>query len=118
MDTVDAEFLRLAARAGLWQVGFGIESGSPRVLAAIGKETTLDQVRRAVGWARDAGVDTFGFFILGLSGETPYSLEETIRFACWSRDCGLRTRETIRPTAQFVLCLPMATRPLRCLRRK
>jgi anaerobic magnesium-protoporphyrin IX monomethyl ester cyclase len=96
VNLVDAEFFRLARRAGLWQVGFGIESGSQRVLDRINKRISLSQVREAVNNAAKAGVDTFGFFIFGLSGETRQTMDETIRFA----------KSLPLSTAKFDICIP------------
>jgi anaerobic magnesium-protoporphyrin IX monomethyl ester cyclase len=60
-----------------------VESGNQRILDdVIGKHLTLDQVRVAFRAARNAGMETIGFFIIGLPGETEATMDETIRFAC------------------------------------
>ncbi len=56
VDNVDAELLRKAAASGCRKVSFGVESGSPRILAKTGKGVTLDEVREAVGQAKAAGI--------------------------------------------------------------
>lgn len=81
VNLVDEEFFCLAKKAGLWQTGFGIETGDQTVLEKINKKITLNQVRKAVNAASNAGVDSFGFFIFGLAGETEESMEKTIQFA-------------------------------------
>jgi len=96
VNLVDEEFFRLAKRAGLWQVGFGIETGDETVLERINKRADLDQVRQAVTAAEKAGVDSFGFFILGLAGETEQSMEKTIQLA----------KSLPLSTAKFDLCIP------------
>lgn len=81
VNHVTAENLALMRRAGCWQISYGIESGSPEILALINKRVTLDQVRQAVRLSRDAGIRTKGFFILGHPGETSETLKMTSDFA-------------------------------------
>ncbi|HOG07339.1 MAG: B12-binding domain-containing radical SAM protein [Syntrophales bacterium] len=81
VDTVDRETFTLMKQAGLWMVSFGIESGSDRVLAACGKNTTAVQAATAVTTAHDLGIRTAGHFIFGLPGETEESLAETLALA-------------------------------------
>ncbi len=78
---VDGEFFNLAKKAGLYQVAFGIESGSTGILENVGKRQTPEEVRRAVNLASDAGIETVGFFMMGLPGDTEETMEESIRFA-------------------------------------
>lgn len=80
-DMVSEEILAALKEVGLRNVGFGIESGSDRVLELVKKGITKDQVRRAVRIARDLGLETWGFFIFGLPGDTEASIRETIDFA-------------------------------------
>jgi radical SAM superfamily enzyme YgiQ (UPF0313 family) len=80
-DHTDAELFRLMKAAGCKRVGFGVESGNQAVLDSIKKHQTLDQVRRAFGDARAAGLQTMGFFIFGLPADTEASMDDTIRFA-------------------------------------
>lgn len=96
VNLVDAEFFELAKKAGCWQTGFGIETGDQRVLNRINKKITLSQVKHAVKLADKAGIDTFGFFILGLSGETIKSMCKTIDFA----------KSLPLTTAKFGICIP------------
>jgi anaerobic magnesium-protoporphyrin IX monomethyl ester cyclase len=77
----DGELLELMKRAGCKRVGFGVESGNQRVLDSIKKQQTIDEVRRAFANARAAGLETMGFFIFGLPGETEETMEDTIRLA-------------------------------------
>jgi len=81
VDFVDEEFFHLAKRAGCWQIAFGIESGDQKVLDRIKKKITLEKISKAIHLAKKSKLDTFGFFMLGLSGETRESMENTIKFA-------------------------------------
>ena len=81
VDTVDPELLAAMAAAGCYQIQYGVESGSERLLRQLGKNCTLDQVRNAFLWTRQAGIQSAGFFMLGIPGETPAEREQTIALA-------------------------------------
>ena len=81
VDMVDFPILRLMKEAGCWQIWYGIESGSQAVLNTIQKNTTIDQIQKAVYMTRDAGISPCGFFIIGSPTETKESLESTVRLA-------------------------------------
>jgi radical SAM superfamily enzyme YgiQ (UPF0313 family) len=72
----------------------GVESGAQAVVDATGKGLSLDAVRDGVDMCRRVGIDTIVSFIIGLPGETPETIEQTIRFAT-----------ALEPTyAQFHVC--------------
>jgi len=80
VDRVDPELLALLAEAGCWQIAYGIESGSERMLDFLKKGTTLAQVREALAWTRKAGIRTRGYVMLGVPTETPETIRATIDF--------------------------------------
>jgi radical SAM superfamily enzyme YgiQ (UPF0313 family) len=80
VDTVTEDLLGRMKAAGCTAVSFGIESANPGILRTIRKGITLEQVRRAVAMCRRAGVTPFASFILGLPGETPATIRETMEF--------------------------------------
>lgn len=69
-------------KAGLKRVAFGVESGDPDVLLSIDKKIDHDTIRQAFRNAKKVKLETMGFFIIGLPGETEQSMEKTIKFAC------------------------------------
>ncbi len=73
--------LQAMAKAGCWQVDYGIESGNQEILNGIMKGQSLDLVQRVVKMTRKAGIGVRGFFMLGLPGETEKTMRETIEFA-------------------------------------
>ncbi len=79
---VDSEFFQLAKAAGCYMVSFGIESASPEVLKNVNKDQSPEQIRKAVTMAHEAGLETVGFFMIGLPGDTEETIKETMRFAC------------------------------------
>ena len=81
VDFVDAEMLQLMHRAGCWMISWGIESGAQEMLDRMRKGTTLTQVERAIRWSKEAGIMNWGYFIIGMPGETKASIRKTIDFA-------------------------------------
>jgi anaerobic magnesium-protoporphyrin IX monomethyl ester cyclase len=70
-------------QAGCIRAAFGVESGNQSILdTVVDKQLTLDQVRQAFKAARAVGMETIGFFIIGLPGETEQTIDDTIQFAC------------------------------------
>ena len=81
VDYVDQEMLQLMARAGCWLISWGIESGSDAVLRRAAKGINPDKARQALSWAREAGIKNWGYFIIGLPGETTETIRQTIDFS-------------------------------------
>ena len=81
-NQVDPEMLRAFKEAGCWAILFGVESGVQRNLNTLRKGITLDQARRAVAWAREAGLSVQTTFMFGIPGETFEDGLRTIDFAC------------------------------------
>lgn len=77
---VDFDTLKLMKSAGCWQINFGIESGSQRILDFIKKNVTLQEIKTALTMTKNAGILTKGYFIIGHPTEDASSIEETIRF--------------------------------------
>lgn len=82
VDKVDKELLTLMRKAGCYRLYYGIESGDPRVLKSINKGINLEQIEFAVKTAKEVGLEVFGFFMIGLPGETVESMQRTIDLAC------------------------------------
>lgn len=81
VSTVTPKLLSAMAQSGCRKVAFGVESGSQRVMDRIGKQITVEQVTRAVRWAREAGIPHIeGNFIIGADpAETLEDIEQTRR---------------------------------------
>ncbi len=63
--------------AGCTGVEFGTDSGSPRVLAKLGKNFSPEDIRRANRLAMEAGLEVCHSLSLGAPGETEETLRET-----------------------------------------
>jgi len=81
VDYVDEEMLKKMGRAGNWLISWGIESGNEQILKHARKGAYPDKAERALKWAREAGIKNWGYFIIGLPGETEETIRETIEFA-------------------------------------
>ncbi|UCC89715.1 MAG: radical SAM protein [Anaerolineales bacterium] len=82
VNNTDQELFDLMKAAGCKRVGFGVENGDDWMLRhVIKKGQTVDMARQAFGWAKKAKLQTMGFFIFGMPGETEESMEKTIQLA-------------------------------------
>jgi len=81
VDRVNAELLKVMKRAGCYRIPFGIESGSQRIIDIIGKHITLEQAEKAVKLAKEAGLETECYFMIGLPGETVDDINKTMEFS-------------------------------------
>lgn len=96
-DLVDANLLKLMQHAGCRYLYFGIESSDEQTLDAISKKITIEQVKRAVTFAKEAKIKTVTCYIFGHPGETEQQVRRTINFA-------LRTNPTY---ASFNIMVPL-----------
>lgn len=78
VDYVDEEMLQLMGKAGCTLISWGIESGNEMVLKKAHKGYKMEQAHKALRWARQAGIKNWGYFIIGLPGETIETIQETM----------------------------------------
>ncbi len=81
IDKLDEELLRYMKKSGCYLLAFGIESGNQRILNNVNKHLKLEIVPEVLKLVKKEGIETWGFFILGLPGETYSSATDTINFA-------------------------------------
>jgi radical SAM superfamily enzyme YgiQ (UPF0313 family) len=81
IDMINEEILKVMKDAGCWQIWYGIESGSQRILDLINKKTTLPMIRQSIELTARAGIHSCGFFMIAHPTETTEEIEQTIRFA-------------------------------------
>jgi radical SAM superfamily enzyme YgiQ (UPF0313 family) len=89
VDTVSDAVLTKMKAAGCSAVSFGIETANPQILKTIKKGITLKQVEEAVDMCKRAAILPFASFILGLPGETPETIKETMEFGNQLKKQGL-----------------------------
>lgn len=80
VDTAKDDRLEIMAQSGCDWLGFGVESGSQRVLDLMRKRTTTAKALDAVNRTRKHGIYANATFIYGYPGEDDESLVETMRF--------------------------------------
>jgi len=81
VDYVDEEMLQLMGKAGCWMISWGIESGNEAILKNAHKGADPQKAARALRWAHEAGIKNWGYFIIGLPGETEATIRQTIDFS-------------------------------------
>lgn len=79
-DALDEELVRSMRLAGCQRLSLGVESGSPAVLEAIGKNVTPEQIIRTSELAKRYGLPTRYFMMMGNRGETAERFQESLRF--------------------------------------
>ena len=81
VDFVDEEMLTLMGRAGCRLISWGLESGNEQILKHARKGAYPEKAERALSWAKKAGIMNWGYFIIGLPGETDDTIRQTIDFS-------------------------------------
>jgi radical SAM superfamily enzyme YgiQ (UPF0313 family) len=81
VDLVDREVIELAKEAGCCKLELGVESGNDRILKLINKNTTVKQIKEAIGIIKKSKIKIGTYFILGHPEETEGTIRETIDLA-------------------------------------
>ncbi len=81
IDRLPLPLLTKMKKSGCYAVGLGIESGNQEILKRANKKLDLKVVPKVLENLRRVGIESYGFFILGLPGETRETLQETVDFA-------------------------------------
>lgn len=79
VSTIDDETIREWKEAGCVSIGFGIETGSQKMLDAMEKKTTVEQNLIALRSCYRHDMITGVLVLLGIPGETQETVDETIR---------------------------------------
>lgn len=80
-DSADEELFSMMKKSGCRELLVGFESGDQGMLDRMNKNATLEDSRRFMKLAREAGLDVHGCFVMGLPGETEETMQKTIDFA-------------------------------------
>ena len=82
VENLTPTLLALMKKSGCYALSLGIESGNEYILnRVIKKGLKLQMVERVVKWAKETGIETYGFFVLGVPTETKGTIKDTIDFA-------------------------------------
>ena len=80
VDLLTDELLREMRLAGCERLSLGVESGSQRILDAIDKKITVDEIVESTELAKKYGVRVRYYMMLGNRGETRETFAETLAF--------------------------------------
>jgi radical SAM superfamily enzyme YgiQ (UPF0313 family) len=77
-DRLNPQVVETLAEMGCFRVWIGSESGSQRILDAMERGVTVEQVHTAVALCRSAGIQTGMFLMWGYEGEDLSDIEATV----------------------------------------
>jgi len=77
-DRLNAQVVDTLAELGCFRVWIGSESGSQRILDAMQRDVTVEQVQKAVSLAKSRGIKTGMFLMWGYLGEEIEDIEATV----------------------------------------
>jgi radical SAM superfamily enzyme YgiQ (UPF0313 family) len=80
-DLLDKKLIEKAHAAGVWVLTVAPETGNAKTLEKLNKRFKLDDVERVLEIAKEIGMATEVFFLVGLPWETEEDLRNTLRFA-------------------------------------
>jgi len=79
-DEVDREVLVALKAAGCYEISFGIESGSQKILQEIHKGNAIQTNEEALHICREIGLPATALIMVGNRGESDETIEETVQF--------------------------------------
>jgi len=79
-NLLDFDTMKLMKQAGCWQIAYGIESGSQRILDVVKREVRIPRMRETLRMTRAAGIRTKGYVMIGHPTEGLDSLAEDVEF--------------------------------------
>lgn len=82
---VDEDLVEMVRASGCNYLGFGIESGSPKILSVMEKKTKLDDNLKAIKITHEAGIPSPIALVIGMPGESPETIGETIELCKYAK---------------------------------
>lgn len=80
VNLIDEEMLKAMKKAGCNNIGYGIESGSQKMLDFMNKGVTVEQAKKAILLTKKSGIKPHATFMIGTPGETKETIWETVKF--------------------------------------
>ncbi len=77
-DRLNDETMRLLKESGCFRVWIGAESGSQKIIDAMDRRVSVEQVREMIQLAKKHNIQSGTFIMVGYPGETEEDIEETI----------------------------------------
>ena len=95
VDLVSLEMLKWMKKAGCIRISYGVESGSDKVLKAINKTQTRNEIIKAFKITHDSGIKAFILLMIGNPNETEQSINETVELIRLVKPDKIRTNLTM-----------------------
>lgn len=89
VNCVSPEIIAMMKEAGCTFIAYGMETGSARMLEIMEKKTSVEDNHNAIRWTIEAGLGSPIQIVLGMPGESPETVAETIAFCKYG--------QTVRP---------------------
>jgi radical SAM superfamily enzyme YgiQ (UPF0313 family) len=80
--------LKLAEKmkaSGCYNVAIGVESANNKVLEAMNKKTTIEEIDEGIDILKKAGIEVLGQFVIGSPSDTLETIKESLNYAKKSR---------------------------------
>jgi len=81
VDTITKELMEVMHQAGCEWIAFGVETASPTIMEYLRKGINHETVKKVFKEAREVGVNTHAYFMLGLPDETKEDIQKTVDFS-------------------------------------
>ena len=78
VKTIDDELIKKMGEAGCFAINYGVESGSPAILANIKKNISQEEIINAINLAKKYNILADIFLMVGNQGENDKTINETI----------------------------------------
>lgn len=80
VDVLDKDIIKALKDAGCTQINVGIECGDDKLLKEIGKDITIDQIKRVTDMINDVGLSWNAYCIIGFPEETAEEMYKSLYF--------------------------------------
>ncbi|MBU47096.1 MAG: hypothetical protein CL920_00180 [Deltaproteobacteria bacterium] len=81
VNTVTLDMLKAMSDAGCDRIHYGVECGNERMMKVIKKNHSVERVKNAFKWTKEAGMERLGYFIIGQQTETASDIQDSIDLA-------------------------------------
>jgi len=85
-EKMSGPLLKKMAKAGCNCIGYGLESGSQKIIDRMGKGFKIDVAEKVIRDTYSAGIETILGIIIGFPGETEEDFEDTLKFIQRNKD--------------------------------
>ena len=81
VDTINEEIIDALWSSGCYRIGYGVESGSQKILDLMIRDQTIEKVREAFALTRRHPFEIVANFMIGYMGEDKATYNETVKLA-------------------------------------